>query len=481
MGIRHKLGRLIAHFWQRFLTASAPFHRARKPGKVRPMALSSTTSELSFTGNNSTSTAYALTNLRFDDAAWLTVTETDSGGTVTTLTNGVEFNLGGDGSAGTGTLTSTSGNAIPATSTLKVTRNTPATQTVDLENDVPLDHESLETQLDKQIMLVQDTQRAVSSNTSALAGFGTIATQDANSVAITGGSITGITDLAVADGGTGASTASGARTNLGLGNMALQTDSSVAILGGTMDAVGITGGTIDGLTTPLAVLDGGTGATTASGARTNLGLAIGSDVQAFDSVLAATTASFTTADETKLDGIEASADVTDTANVTAAGALMDSEVGSLSGIKTLTVPDSTTISSFGASLVDDADASAARTTLGLAIGTNVESQKDVITTTPVSAANVTCTAYIDQTQVMTPAASQSFVVLVLPSAANSRLGQIVRFVSTTEDISNVTVAVSGSGTVSPAWSNTTLTALETLTYQCIDTSGNGTWIRIIQP
>jgi hypothetical protein len=36
------------------------------------------------------------------------------------------------------------------------------------------------------------------------------------------------------------------------------------------------------------------------------------------SVLNATTASFLLADETKLDGIEALADVTDTANVTAA-------------------------------------------------------------------------------------------------------------------------------------------------------------------
>ena len=47
-------------------------------------------------------------------------------------------------------------------------------------------------------------------------GLGTIATQDSNSVSITGGSITGITDLAVADGGTGASTAGAARTNIGL-------------------------------------------------------------------------------------------------------------------------------------------------------------------------------------------------------------------------------------------------------------------------
>ena len=45
-------------------------------------------------------------------------------------------------------------------------------------------------------------------------GLGTIATQNASSVAITGGSISGITDLSVADGGTNASTPAGARANL---------------------------------------------------------------------------------------------------------------------------------------------------------------------------------------------------------------------------------------------------------------------------
>jgi len=44
--------------------------------------------------------------------------------------------------------------------------------------------------------------------------LGTISLQDANAVAITGGTITGITALAVADGGTGATTAAQARTNL---------------------------------------------------------------------------------------------------------------------------------------------------------------------------------------------------------------------------------------------------------------------------
>ena len=53
-------------------------------------------------------------------------------------------------------------------------------------------------------------------------GLGSIATQSAGNVTITGGTITGITDLAIADGGTGASNADDARTNLGLGSAAVQ-------------------------------------------------------------------------------------------------------------------------------------------------------------------------------------------------------------------------------------------------------------------
>jgi len=94
-------------------------------------------------------------------------------------------------------------------------------------------------------------------------GLGSIATQGANNVAITGGSITGITDLAVADGGTGASTLTGyvkgsGTTPLtasatipsgditGLGTMSTQNATSVAITGGTIN------GTTVGATTPAA-------------------------------------------------------------------------------------------------------------------------------------------------------------------------------------------------------------------------------------
>jgi hypothetical protein len=150
---------------------------------------------------------------------------------------------------------------------------------------------------------------------------GAFTTLSCPSISFTGGSITGITDLAVADGGTGASDASGARSNLGLaiGTEVQAYDAGLASIAGlttsadqgiyttaadtyatfsltsagrallddvdaaaqrttlglgsiaTQDAssVSITGGSITGIT-DLAIADGGTGASTASDARLNL-------------------------------------------------------------------------------------------------------------------------------------------------------------------------------------------------------------------
>ena len=123
---------------------------------------------------------------------------------------------------------------------------------------------------------------AITLTTADVGGLGTIATQAANNVSITGGSITGITDLAVADGGTGASTAGDARTNLGLviGTDVLSPSGSAASLTSFPTFNQNTTGTASNVTGTVAVLNGGTGATTTSGARTNLGLVIGTDVLA---------------------------------------------------------------------------------------------------------------------------------------------------------------------------------------------------------
>jgi hypothetical protein len=103
--------------------------------------------------------------------------------------------------------------------------------------------------------------------------------------------------------------------------------------GGTFTTVTISGGTITGIT-DLAIADGGTGASTASAARTNLGVAIGTNVQAYDAGLQSISGLTTTADQMIYT---TSSDTYATASITSAGR----------------------------ALLDDASASAQRTTLGL--------------------------------------------------------------------------------------------------------------------
>jgi len=90
--------------------------------------------------------------------------------------------------------------------------------------------------------------------------------------------------------------------------------------------------------------------------------------------------------------VEDGADVTDTDNVTSAGALMDSEVDA--DLKTLSLPASTTISVFGATIVDDADAGTARTTLGAAEsgGAEHDNFSDFVANEHINHTSVTLTA-----------------------------------------------------------------------------------------
>ena len=73
----------------------------------------------------------------------------------------------------------------------------------------------------------------------------------------------------------------------------------------------------------------------------------------------------TDAQEAKLDTVETNADVTDATNVTAAGALMDSELADLTGVKTLQLPDSTIISDFAKTFLDETSASAVKGVLSI--------------------------------------------------------------------------------------------------------------------
>lgn len=153
------------------------------------------------------------------------------------------------------------------------------------------------------------TKTLLAITTADVSGLGTIATQAANNVTITGGSVTGITDLAIADGGTGASTAAAAFANLK--QAATETATGVVELATNAEVA-------TGTDTTRAV--------TPAGAA--------SRYQPLDTEL------------TAWAGLTSAADT----------------LGYFTGAGTATT---TTLSSFGRSLIDDADAAAARTTLGL--------------------------------------------------------------------------------------------------------------------
>ncbi len=66
-------------------------------------------------------------------------------------------------------------------------------------------------------------------------------TIDESSANITGGTISGLSSpIAIADGGTNATSASAARSNLGLGTIATQGSDAISVTGGTMSGVLIT-------------------------------------------------------------------------------------------------------------------------------------------------------------------------------------------------------------------------------------------------
>jgi len=108
----------------------------------------------------------------------------------------------------------------------------------------------------------------------------------------------------------------------------------------------------------VSVVRGGTNSGTASGARTNLGLAIGTDIQAYDAGLLSIAALTTEADR-----------------------LIYTTASDTYAVATLTAA--------GRALIDDASAAAQRTTLGVAIGTDVQADLDVMSQVDAEAGTAT--------------------------------------------------------------------------------------------
>lgn len=150
-----------------------------------------------------------------------------------------------------------------------------------------------------------------------------------------------------------------ARTTLGVDAAGTDNSTDVTLVTTTADYLSITGQAITlnqidlttDVTGDLPIAEGGTAASTAADARTNLGLAIGTDVQAHGDIL---------------DDLSGLTQATD----------------KLPYFDSATTAATTDLSSFGRSLIDDADAAAARTTLGVdAAGTDNSTDVTLVTTT----------------------------------------------------------------------------------------------------
>ena len=311
------------------------------------MTISTTTSRVSFAGN--ASTVNFATGFKFFAATDLTVIiVTDSTGAEVTKTLTTHYSVAGAGSDSGGTVTM---GAAPASGqTIVIVRTQPYTQGLDLVENDPFPSDSVEETLDKIVVMTQQnddallrsvrkaegftetfdptlpkiitgstvlafnagatafeigpTTTAISGAAASATAAATSATASASSATASANSATASANSATASAGSATAAAASAasiglttrgdllkrgasaneRLAIGSANTVLTTNGTDpawstitnAMLAGSIDLT-------NKVTGALPIANGGTAATSAGAARTALGLAIGSDVQAFSS------------------------------------------------------------------------------------------------------------------------------------------------------------------------------------------------------
>ena len=236
-----------------------------------------------------------------------------------TFTGGTGVDTSGSGNAVTFAIDSTVATLTGSQTLTNKTLTSPVLNT-GVSGTAVLDEDNMASDSATQLATQQSIKAYVDSATSGL-GAGDITAVVAGA-GLTGGATSGSATLNVV-GGTGI-TANADEITI---------DATVATLTGSQTLTNKTIG-VSQLSGTVAIANGGTNASSAGDARTNLGVAIGSDVQAYDAGLAS------------IAGLTTAAD----------------KVIYTTGSDTYAV---TSFTAFGRSLVDDADAAAGRTTLGL--------------------------------------------------------------------------------------------------------------------
>ena len=197
------------------------------------MTRTSTVVKIQYAGDGSTS-SFTVPFVFYDDDDPQVISTVDSTAVDTNLVRGTHYTIsGGDGAAGAIAMVTSPNDSTPASGeTLTIKMNLPDTQPTGLPTGGPLPAATIERMIDKVVALVQQTQEQL----------------DRSLLLKEGSGITGIT---VPDPVAGKS---------------LVWDSTAAFL---ENATPTEGGS---LTIPVTLANGGTGATTAAGAKTNLGL-----------------------------------------------------------------------------------------------------------------------------------------------------------------------------------------------------------------